>query len=63
MKLKNVHYEYRGNDIWRIYFKDYQEADAFRNERTDKQKAQIAMLLPIFTNGKGVRYCVEAKLT
>ena len=63
MKLKNVHYEYRGNDIWRIYFKDYQEADAFRNERTDEQKAQIAMLLPIFTNGKGVRYCVEAKLT
>lgn len=62
MKLKNVHYKYRGNDIWRIYFKDYQEADAFRNERTDEQKAQIAMLLPIFTNGKGVRYCVEAKL-
>lgn len=63
MKLKNVHYEYRGNDIWRIYFKDALEADAFRNERTDGQKAQIAMLLPIFTNGKGVRYCVEAKLT
>ena len=63
MKLKNVHYEYRGNDTWRIYFKDYQEADDFRNERTDGQKAQIAMLLPIFTNGKGVRYCVEAKLT
>lgn len=62
MKLTNVHYEYIGNDIWRIYFKDYQEADAFRNERTDGQKAQIAMLLPIFTNGKGVRYCVEAKL-
>lgn len=63
MKLKNVHYEYRGNDIWRIYFKDALEADDFRNERTDGQKAQIAMLLPIFTNGKGVRYCVEAKLT
>lgn len=63
MKLKNVHYEYRGNDIWRIYFKDALEADAFRNEKTDEQKAQIAMLLPIFTNGKGVRYCVEAKLT
>lgn len=63
MKLTNVHYEYRGNDIWRIYFKDYKEADAFRNERTDGQKSQIAMLLPIFTNGKGVRYCVEAKLT
>lgn len=63
MKLKNVHYEYRGNDTWRIYFKDALEADDFRNERTDGQKAQIAMLLPIFTNGKGVRYCVEAKLT
>ena len=63
MKLTNVHYEYRGNDIWRIYFKDYSQADAFRKERTDGQKAQIAMLLPIFTNGKGVRYCVEAKLT
>lgn len=60
MKIKNVHYEYRGNDIWRIYFKDYQEADTFRKERTDGQKPQIAM---IFTNGKGVRYCVEAKLT
>ena len=61
MKLKNVHYEYRGNDIWRIYFKDYKEADTFRNI-TIKDKPQIAMLLPIFTNGKGVRYCVEAKL-
>lgn len=63
MKLTNVHYEYRGNDIWRIYFKDREEAEAFRNERIDGQKAQIAMLLAIFTNGKGVRYCVEAKLT
>ena len=62
MKLENVHYEYRGHDTWRIYFKDALEADDFRNERTDGQKAQIAMLLPIFTNGKGVRYCVEAKL-
>lgn len=62
MKLTNVHYEYRGNDIWRIYFKDYQEADAFWNI-TIEDKPQIGMLLPIFTNGKGVRYCVEAKLT
>lgn len=62
MKLTNVHYEYRGNDTWRIYFKDYQEADAFRNI-TIEDKPQIAKLLPIFTNGKGVRYCVEAKLT
>lgn len=62
MKLKNVHYEYRGNDIWRIYFKDALEADDFRNI-TIEDKPQIAMLLPIFTNGKGVRYCVEAKLT
>lgn len=62
MKLKNVHYEYRGNDTWRIYFKNYEEMETFRNERTDEQKAPIAMLLPIFTNGKGVRYCVEAKL-
>ena len=61
MKLTNVHYEYRGNDIWRIYFKDYKEADTFRNV-TIEDKPQIAMLLPIFTNGKGVRYCVEAKL-
>lgn len=62
MKLKNVHYEYRGNDIWRIYFKDALEADTFRNI-TIEDKPQIGMLLPIFTNAKGVRYCVEAKLT
>lgn len=62
MKLKNVHYEYRGNDTWRIYFKDALEADDFRNI-TIEQKPQIGMLLPIFTNGKGVRHCIDAKLT
>ena len=38
MKLTNVHYEYRGNGIWRIYFKDYKESKAFENERIDGQK-------------------------
>lgn len=59
MKLTNVHYEYRGNDIWRIYFKDYKEADAFQNERTDGKKP---MCSAFFTNKLGIRYYVEAKL-
>lgn len=60
MKLKNVHYEYRGNDIWRIYFKDYKELEAFENERTDGKKPACSA---IFTNCLGIRYYVEAKLT
>jgi hypothetical protein len=61
MKLKNVHYEYRGNDIWRIYFKDYQESETFENERTDGKKPRCS---PIFSNSYfGIRWYVEAKLT
>lgn len=60
MKLKNVHYEYRGNDTWRIYFKDYKECEAFENERSDGKKPTCRA---IFTNGLGIRYYVEAKLT
>lgn len=59
MKLKNVHYEYRGNDIWRIYFKDWQEGVAFQNERTDGKKPTCGA---IFTNGLGIRSYVEAEL-
>lgn len=59
MKLKNVHYEYRGNDIWRIYFKDYEEKEAFRNERTDGQKPACS----IKVSGPEIRYYVDAKLT
>lgn len=59
MKLTNVHYEYRGNDTWRIYFKDYKECETFQNERTDGKKP---MCSAIFTNGLGIRYYVEAKL-
>lgn len=60
MKLKNVHYEYRGNDTWRIYFNDYKEEDAFRNERTDGKKPTCGA---IFINHLGIRHYVEAKLT
>ena len=60
MKLKNVHYEYRGNDTWWIYFKDYSEEETFKNERTDGKKPACRAL---FTNGLGIRYYVEAKLT
>lgn len=60
MKLKNVHYEYRGNDTWRIYFKDDKECEAFQNERTDGKKP---MCSAFFTNNLGIRYYVEAKLT
>ena len=59
MKLKNVHYEYRGNDTWRIYFKDYQDGVAFENERSDGKKPTCG---GTFINGKGVRWYVEAKL-
>lgn len=60
MKLKNVHYEYRGNDIWRIYFNDYKDGVAFQNERTDGKKPTGGAS---FINGKDIRYYVEAKLT
>ena len=60
MKLTNVHYEYRGNDIWRIYFKDYKEADTFENERTDGKKSRYS---PIIKIDLEVRWYVEAKLT
>ena len=61
MKLKNVHYEYRGNDTWRIYFKDYQEAEAFENERTDGKKPAIR---PIVSDSYfGIHWYVKAKLT
>ena len=60
MKLTNVHYEYRGNDIWRIYFKDYKEIEMFRNERSDGKKPRYGALC---TNNLGIRYYVEAKLT
>lgn len=60
MKLKNVHYEYRGNNTWRIYFKDYKELETFQNERTDSKKPACST---IFTNTLEIRYCVEAELT
>lgn len=60
MKLTNVHYEYRGNNTWRIYFKDYQESEAFKNERTDGKKPRY---LAICSNNLGIQYYVEAKLT
>ena len=60
MKLKNVHYEYCGNDTWRIYFKDYAELEAFENERGDGKKPTCSA---ICTNNLGIRYYVEAKLT
>lgn len=59
MKLKNVHYEYRGNDTWRIYFNDYEEKEAFKNERTDGQKPACSIKI----SGPVIRYYIEAKLT
>lgn len=60
MKLTNVHYKYLENDTWRIYFNDYQECEAFQNERSDVKKP---MCSACFTNKLGIRYYVEAKLT